>query len=52
MNTFVPSIVQIQNGSAMDMTKIDPSLALGFYGSHREDYESFEMSLKAMKMMN
>ena len=41
--------INCPNGSAMDMTKIDPSLALGFYCRDREDYESFEMSLKAMK---
>jgi len=41
--------IHCPNGSAMDMTKIDPSLALGFYCRDREDYESFEMSLKAMK---
>ena len=41
--------IHCPNGSAMDMTKIDPSLALGFYCCDRKDYESFEMSLKAMK---
>jgi cysteine protease ATG4 len=41
--------INCPNGSAMDMQRIDPSLALGFYCRDREDYESFQLSLKAMR---
>lgn len=41
--------INCTNASTMDMTKLDPSLALGFYCRDRKDYESFCESLKDMK---
>ena len=41
--------INCSNTSTMDMTRIDPSLALGFYCRDREDYESFCSLLKLMK---
>ncbi len=41
--------INCPNTSKMNMTRLDPSLALGFYCRDREDYDRFCESLKLMK---